>query len=545
MDSSLAQVKGGHLKSNHFIPVEVLLKVFGYCRSSDLFNWNDVPWSLTRVCRHWRQVALADQRLWTRVEVHVDYLLARLPETGGIEALTNIARLTNPHPLDINLHLPDFEIQQSLLQKLGDTIRGSCHRWRSLTCQIPIATSDRFSPSFLLTSEKGVGSLEKLDLDYVPDTEYNSATIDCIPGPIPNLKELSISWSSIQFGQLVNLPWGQITVLKLVACWVQNISSFQDILQSVSRTLGVLFLDVKVSSSILPITLPALHTFHVGDGRYCNPFMVPRLENLEVFRPRTYYMTRVSNMVRRSNAKVKNLTLRADDMNEAVITLEDFLRDVCSTVTELTLKGMCPIRMSEEIVSSPDGFLPRLKSLRVEVDNPLQGLTIKLTSWAENPCIGLSSLETVIMAAKRMRSLKILKIDVYMNTSTTQEEPNPRLLDEIAVMKERVEVEVQYVRPSSESLRNLAALLRSRVDDFTSLEAGDNVQVMTSIKNVFLFIERCLQTAPELLTSTPILREVMMSYADQQPAQTRGSGCHIAHRAKLILDWWDKCTGRP
>jgi hypothetical protein len=102
----------------------------------DLHEFQRVPWTLSHVCRHWREIALSFPPLWSHVSCHfVEKHIDSRYYSCEIYRLIHQLNRASLYPLSVFL-ISQINFSQSLLH--FHTVYSSSPRWRSLrVCIIP------------------------------------------------------------------------------------------------------------------------------------------------------------------------------------------------------------------------------------------------------------------------------------------------------------------------------------------------------------------------------------------------------------------------
>jgi len=285
------------------VPDDVLEEIFCQSLPTDrnaLLDIKAAPLIFTRICPHWRQIALASPRLWSTIHIHAlpksynsfhpDELPPKQDELRAAAALEWLKR-SGDLPLQISLiaysdpfgDLLVFDPYLSLLVPF-------CSRWKSL-----ILEGDSRSFSRILGAAN-LRSLELLVLDFDPSgyhednrpEDFISSLSNCGLLTVPSLRRLSIRRLLTMDPTNLNANWSQLTHLELGApsgkwrnLMTMHMSTASEILRVSSRLVSC---RIKIgawggsSSPIHLMRLPFLRQLSIDIEGYILPFT----ENLEV-----------------------------------------------------------------------------------------------------------------------------------------------------------------------------------------------------------------------------------------------------------------------
>jgi hypothetical protein len=161
------------------LPAECLSNVFSHCithvegQDDDLLFGippqllaND-PWTLSRISRHWRDVAVNTPKIWSNVVIII-YEAAEQAywEPYCLSSLNLLLTRSAAYPLNVVIHsMYDFSMNHPLLQG----VMAHCQRWRRLYLNIRFTTF-----TFLQQIYHNLPVLEHLFFEFW-GTDYNSA----------------------------------------------------------------------------------------------------------------------------------------------------------------------------------------------------------------------------------------------------------------------------------------------------------------------------------------------------------------------------------
>ncbi|KAJ7148391.1 hypothetical protein C8R43DRAFT_1129042 [Mycena crocata] len=167
------------------------------------------PWTLVLVCRRWREIAMSEQALWTRVEI-----CNSIPSVAALEAqLKRAGQL----PLDITVEFfGAVRCSEPELELLG-VLGKSSERWESFTysgsghiCTVLQAIRDCFEIAPNLRDVfLGLDGHPSIPLPFGQLTRFRGEDLDCFfthPAPV-NLVECALRvGQSLGFSSIVSLP---------------------------------------------------------------------------------------------------------------------------------------------------------------------------------------------------------------------------------------------------------------------------------------------------------------------------------------------------
>ncbi|KAL0579658.1 hypothetical protein V5O48_002354 [Marasmius crinis-equi] len=516
-----------HANQGGQVPVEVLRRIFKFCPFS-LFQVNGTP--------YWRSVILSDPLLWTHLDIDMDEMPPGLA-SRSTNILQNVLHFTDPHPLYVRLSAQNLENVRDLpvWQGVCDVLRGSSHRWASLSYNTP----PEIPPTLWHSNERGFELLEELTLTTLRPDWYRlpaneipllRALIESFASA-PKLTQATIHGFGVSSAYLV-WPWTQITVLRLMNCRIDDVTSLHQVLQG-AQNLRSLFFDIsEVSStqSMPTVVLSSVYTFGVGHSRrFLEAFTLPRLNHLDVPIPlsREDRLSSLISLVYRSNVQLQSITVREVALGDVV--MEEFLRAVGSEVTELTIGGFLFDYVFDCMTTMSGDLLPKLEVLRIRSDRtgvpePDVGVffTPENVPWEISPPLG-----AVAKLAGSRDKLKVLELEVVVNTAQV---PGASLditgqarQDLESLRRDGLTITTycldgsQLVGPT---LERVGKFLEHDLYLFLT-QAEDMIgKVAPIVDNTFRIVEGFLQEDRlnrDSLTMIPSLRAAMMIYAYRSP----------------------------
>ncbi|KAF7298560.1 F-box domain-containing protein [Mycena indigotica] len=240
------------------LPAEILCKIFAFAVSSSLGN--DITRTLlliTSVCQRWRQVAIADPRLWT----NVGYFVRRFDRNEPDWLLRHFLSRALGHPIRLAL---SFAAAYSRVNVLPHHFFSSARQWMEADITGPSNEGWAFHPSDLpLASALDLPHLEKLSLDV-------RIHVGVPPRPMfqnaPRLRELSIR----QPLHILQLSFPVYQLRKLTILHGSNTAACSHIISVLPKLIA-----------LEDLTLPSL----IDDMSHESPtpFPMHRLETLALF----------------------------------------------------------------------------------------------------------------------------------------------------------------------------------------------------------------------------------------------------------------------
>ncbi|KAJ7211085.1 hypothetical protein C8J57DRAFT_1400010 [Mycena rebaudengoi] len=250
-----------------YLPAEVLEQIFcaalpslSEASARRRFDTHQTPWSLARVCRWWRSVALALPSLWSTVVID----LAGGPEAYPVRLLEQQLRLSKSWPLNVHFRSTASLFPGSVLL---DTLVNCSHRWELADLRLT-------HPSHLSTLSRIRGRLPLLRSLRIDATTLDKQ-IYGVFAEAPELHHLTISNPS----QTVALPWTQlrsytgtgdaVTLLRLLKHCSANL---------VECRLHPFACGAVTSSN--PVRMLKLRRIHVQDGQILEQLILPALKEI-------------------------------------------------------------------------------------------------------------------------------------------------------------------------------------------------------------------------------------------------------------------------
>ncbi|KAI9459759.1 hypothetical protein HD554DRAFT_1609076 [Boletus coccyginus] len=305
------------------IPPEVLGEVFYHCLPKTPYitpTGADSPMVLTRVCRHWRAVALSTPRLWSSLSLCLQNTVYEAYRRGcgawlaRAKSVPLAVRILND--IDMDMFAADPTLVSSVVHWLRPLIAQSSDLWwhgpTLPTLFVPDAGADLPLQRLRISSHRDTPSVH-------------------VPGPAKCLRSASLQWLNYEMHSLdrINLPWDNLVELNMHFALFSS-TVFVQLLMRCShlRTLVASCLctdEVQLGAlRALPlgsITHPWLRRIEIkviraGLDAIFNALTLPALEELDVsfcYRERDAWPhAAFVEMLGRSRCALKRLTVRSN-----------------------------------------------------------------------------------------------------------------------------------------------------------------------------------------------------------------------------------------
>ncbi|KAH6915971.1 hypothetical protein BKA70DRAFT_475392 [Coprinopsis sp. MPI-PUGE-AT-0042] len=164
-----------------FLPAELLSKIFGYLQEYSDARYRSFAWiNVIRVCRHWRETALACTSLWCDISME-----------SKLESVEVLLERSGSNPIDVDL---GHAFLPAPFSHLLDRILSQVYRFRSLS-----VVGDACSKVLQITS--AAPHLEALSIvNFANIRPKNPVVPDAIfHGDAPNLRSLALDGYWIDF----------------------------------------------------------------------------------------------------------------------------------------------------------------------------------------------------------------------------------------------------------------------------------------------------------------------------------------------------------
>ncbi|KAL1750883.1 hypothetical protein FB107DRAFT_223080 [Schizophyllum commune] len=367
------------------VPAELLSYIFGGCVALDMappscffHQTSKAPWTLTRVCRRWRQTAQNTPSLWTNVRVSVDTLeaLGRSQEdTAAI--LNNYLDYSHPMPLSVIINSEDA-FPDYILRPLVNT----CERWRDLFL---FTHPDDFAPLAIIR-----GRIPLLQSLRIVPTRVGEPLV-----PTPAMFELAPSLTKAALGGHAltldfALPWAQVRDFEANYVGSAEVLPLLPLMPALVRLrLGF---EPPDHQPVDARAWPVLHTgvralvMNVADGErmpadLLDSLTLPVLAELEVECPVVERVERTRAFIARSGCALDTLTLvitfQCMGSLQGVFALAPQLRALTlfdgASITDVAL--LEALAVSEDSPGSV--LLPKLESITLLASTPLPEVDVQ------------------------------------------------------------------------------------------------------------------------------------------------------------------------
>ncbi|KAK0244764.1 hypothetical protein EDD85DRAFT_979752 [Armillaria nabsnona] len=333
------------------LPPEVLSEIFGLALGGDSFNVSDIktgPWAFGYVCSSWRFAACGDPTIWTSILVDnssvtvgaSDKVSISYPRRDPASLLSTVLFRSNQRDMNIVFNIS------------GDK------RWKSASICVP----PELVP-MLDAVEGNIPRLSKLHIGLSNVDGYVDPHIPPVPLPLvaafsvaPALKE--VSFDSLGVGQVVDLPWSQMTSLTDTCEFVQPRTCAK--ILSLSPHLKTLHL--KYSGEIYEspmieankIVSAELQSLTICSSLFLEKVEFPQLTRLTI--SPTYLILNMSDaiitMIASSRCRLQYL-----HMDRA--SLDVWFFEILASTPELTELELCFTRWNDSTQNFED-FVPRV-----------------------------------------------------------------------------------------------------------------------------------------------------------------------------------------
>ncbi|KAJ7639400.1 hypothetical protein FB45DRAFT_905509, partial [Roridomyces roridus] len=347
--------------SIHHLPPEVLGTVFEWC-SVQLFHRPDptvAPLLLTRISRHWRNVALSTPSLWSSLSLDLNPPNKRLPLLQ-----TWLAR-SACIPLDLDLGYYD-RAADAQIDALLEILRPHAHQLRSLGIFF-------HSRGIIQIARWSLPRLQCVDFGWVVGTEPTGAEVMPLFLNAPALRELHANGDDIYPLLAAPLfPWAQLTSLE---CTAYSVYASLEVLRLATSLEHCVLSGQRHLSTTLPIAevllrpnLRSLDMLGSWDGvELLSRVSLPGLQELQFTAGPDAQLT----SIKCHSIRKLQLTFHGPDDAQ----LMQYLRSLTSLV-DLQVNGLNkPLLLALfSALETDENLLPRLQTLYVEFNQSDRGL---------------------------------------------------------------------------------------------------------------------------------------------------------------------------
>ncbi|KAG7096203.1 hypothetical protein E1B28_003654 [Marasmius oreades] len=535
-------------------PPELLSYIFSLLPSeSSTFSLQSTPWTLSRVCRFWRNVALATPFLWSSISIDTrdDTLWKNLQ--GCIQMLSSVLDHSKDQPLDVEILISVNPFNSSnRWQILFSMLHDHGHRWRSLVFRISLClihtAIDIGQPPVC-----GYKILESVKLCSI-DRSRDHLML-CALQRAPLLKK-AILLSSNALSQPTTpptLPWNQLLYLDIPASHVGPISELQLLsVLSQSTSLQTLIIrhdricfDGNAPFNSSPIRIDTLRTFELHHHPQRQEFAItydrwltsrltlPNLQNLVLHNVRWNMgnnLTCLISMLERSACRLQ--TLSVTGIHVADVTIERLLRSPeVGEVTKLKLEGH-PGGYLFDRIASDESLIPRLTQLCVYMAH---GGDVVLTPPIRN---------IVNLVRSRARVLKVVNLDFYWHTHDIELVHQLREFDNVRVGRlehDSALKENPRLRDEILAIRQLGGIFKKTLVLSHRMWNGraNLVENMPAVSQLFNELEHLLQSIS--LTDAEVMwvgeaHYVLLVLASRSVSIPRDAEFELPERASRLLE---------
>ncbi|KAJ7045143.1 hypothetical protein C8F04DRAFT_989778 [Mycena alexandri] len=353
------------------IPPEILTHIFLLSAPSlEEFKhvpWYDLversPWTLGRICRRWRAVALASPALWSTIIIHGQYDF----EPCSLPMLEAQLIRSGAHPLEIF-----FDYEHSVYDSTADmaleALAKHSARWKTFyIVQTQLDRMRSVRGRVLLLEKVGVWGTEE-----GPGTDDGNSPPPAIDhfAIAPRLRSAEVVMCYPGF----KWPWTQLSRYESTALWQVHITALHRLTNVESCSL--MMADEYDGGEIMPayqpgsriLELPKLRQLELSTERSRAPqdwtcpqwLRVPALTELSI---PDVLLDGLPNMLRLSRCSLRKLHITAGCPSVAAI-LPVFQSNPEITELLITLdRDMSPLISLLTLVSNKPPFLPRLSTL--------------------------------------------------------------------------------------------------------------------------------------------------------------------------------------
>ncbi|KAJ7807003.1 hypothetical protein B0H14DRAFT_3765369 [Mycena olivaceomarginata] len=256
------------------LPTEILVLVFLctlWAPKRPVRATTESPWLVSQVCRHWREVALSSQKLWSFPTIW------QIPIQSIPQFNLHLSRSGNA-PLHPFIHGAPREVSRFLrpLIEVSD-------RWVTVILAfnwIPLQTH-------IALVKGNVGALEELQIEGIWNREgtalVHGQRLDVFANA-PRLRKLSVKNVCEPVVSLV-LPWHQLTHYRAIANAHEHLGVLNRCPNLVSADLifpNVAFLISPAADAPILVHLPQLCHLHIEDAELLRVMSLPSLRDIVV-----------------------------------------------------------------------------------------------------------------------------------------------------------------------------------------------------------------------------------------------------------------------
>ena len=298
------------------LPLELVPDIFMWCNPNPVNNYEEfgplppnaplAAWryqfSLSTVCKTWRNIIRSAPQLWTNI--YIQFPTKR--DDAQKEFLRLSLRLSGTLPLHIHTWLPrnygPSGREHLMLSSLVEMLNDQSERWKTLDLHVTANFLSLFKGG-----ASGVPSLERLRIRFLSlRNEINEFRVSFgLPSPqIVNI--YGISFSSI------GIDWRDVTRVKFDTLnAIECLVLFRQAPQLVNLCIG--FLECEGFDSGEVVTASNLASWEVGfsddPDAMLNQLVLPSLVNFEVRNFISFQSDRLAHLVSRSNCPLRRFSL--------------------------------------------------------------------------------------------------------------------------------------------------------------------------------------------------------------------------------------------
>ncbi|KAJ7588099.1 hypothetical protein C8J56DRAFT_860794 [Mycena floridula] len=348
------------------IPNEILSEIFLHCRDDYLdtvpnsIDSSKCPWTISRVSRRWRNVAIGLASLWSFIRIEIpegfDFASARAKRWPLLLEQQLIRSGCNS--MDVSM-FSQCEIPRN--HSLWTVLFPTSHQWKSLTLYVPLNTFQQFAEDL----KGSLGILEFMDIGFTAVEPMTVATSTITFGAMPQLTTLTTFPEHLSF---IDLPFDQILHYDSDTPGSPPAAALDALERLTQLQTCTIRCDEGVDHPVRPrmIHLPDLQSLQIKDepnetsiAEVLENLKLPSLQNL-ILNTSFLDLECLAGLVELSSCRLQHLTVLSTALNEDNTRL---LLEIFPELVSLTISGPGDMKHLLKLLWTQEKVVPKLQTL--------------------------------------------------------------------------------------------------------------------------------------------------------------------------------------